>query len=110
MKKNVVIGMVLIGCMTSAIADRDRFNRRDDYNRRPHPDAHWHDDAGWLVPALIGGILVYGAMNSQSNTQQPQQPSYAVTPGQQQTPPPGFHWEQIADANCNCYRMVLVKD
>jgi hypothetical protein len=67
------------------------------------------------VPALIGGALVYGSFNAQPQTNviiQQQQPQnyYPIEPGQQQLPPPGYHWEQIVDANCNCYRIVLVRN
>lgn len=104
--------VVFMFCLSfSAMADRERFSPR------PHPDAHWHSDLGWLVPAIVGGALIYGIANSRPEAPMPQvatQPgatsNYSVQPGQPQQAPYGYHWEQILDANCNCYRVVLVKN
>ena len=112
MKKSILLGMISLTFAMSALADRDRFEGRGEFDRRPHPDARWHNEAGWLIPSIIGGALVYGAMNSQPHpvVVQPQQQFYPIEPGQQQMPPVGYHWEQIVDANCNCYRVVLVRN
>ncbi len=113
MKKILLMGLMSLTFASGAFADRDRFERREEFERRPHPDARWHNDAGWLVPAIIGGALVYGAINSQPRppvvVEQPQQ-FYPIEPGQPQQPPRGYHWEQIVDASCNCYRVVLVRN
>ena len=77
---------------------------------------HWHHGYhhgsgygggwNWVVPAIIGGAVVYGV------TRPPERPVVI----EQQTiiapyaPPVGFHWEQIVDANCNCKRLVLVQN
>ena len=70
------------------------------------------DGMGWVVPAVIGGLIVYGAT-------QPRQPDVVVVqqpaplPPPTYTPPPppyGYHWEAILDARCNCYRTVLVQN
>jgi len=59
---------------------------------------------GWVAPAVIGGAVVYAATRPPVIVQQPpvvvQQPVYQV--------PVGYHWESVLDANCNCYRSVLV--
>lgn len=114
MKKLFVIGSVLFALATAAYADRDRFEYREDFGRRPHPDARWHNEAGWLVPAIVGGALVYSAINAQPRApviaQQAPQQFYPIEPDQQQMPPLGYHWEQIVDASCNCYRVVLVRN
>ena len=64
---------------------------------------------GWVAPAVIGGAIVYG-MTRPTIIQQPpvivQQPNQMIVP---YAAPQGFHWEQILDANCNCYRTVLVQ-
>jgi hypothetical protein len=61
---------------------------------------------GWVVPAVVGGAIVYGA--TRPNTVIVQQPIYPppTIPYWQQ--PADYHWESILDANCNCYRTVLV--
>jgi len=66
---------------------------------------------GWVAPALIGGAVVYAATRPVV-VQQP--PSVVITPQPNQVvapyaPPPGFRWETLLDANCNCYRLVLVQ-
>lgn len=58
---------------------------------------------GWVAPALIGGAIVYGATR-------PASPPPVVYQTQPLPPAPyGYHYEQILDANCNCYRWVLVQ-
>ena len=103
-------GIALISLGAQA---QDRRFGRDEFERRPHPDAHYHPSMGWLVPAIIGGALVYEATqaaNTPAVVVQPAPQYYPVQPGQVQTPPAGYHWEQIADANCNCQRVVLVQN
>ena len=55
---------------------------------------------GWVAPALIGGAVVYAATRPQTVIVQQPQPAYQA--------PYGYHWESVLDANCNCYRNVLV--
>ena len=61
---------------------------------------------GWVAPAVIGGAIVYGVTR-------PAPPSvvYVPTPSPQVLSPApiGYHYEQILDANCNCYRWVLIQ-
>ena len=89
---------VLIG---TAHADRWRYGGGHYY---------YHPGYGWVVPAVVGGAIVYEATRTPVVIQQ--QPVYIQ---QQQTPlqptypaPADMHWEAILDANCNCYRTVLV--
>ena len=64
---------------------------------------HGHSSWGWVAPALIGGAIVYGATR-------PAAPPPVVYQTQPLPPAPyGYHYEQILDANCNCYRWVLVQ-
>lgn len=64
---------------------------------------------GWVVPTVIGGVIVYSVTRPS-----PPEVVYVPTPV---SPPPSApywripadtHWEAILDANCNCYRTVLV--
>lgn len=60
---------------------------------------------GWVAPALIGGAIVYGATRPA-----PPPVVYQTQPIQALPPAPyGYRYEQILDANCNCYRWVLVQ-
>jgi hypothetical protein len=68
--------------------------------------------AGWVVPSVIGGVIGY-------ELAQPRRPDVVVIQPQPVYPPPpppsyqapyGYHWEAILDANCNCYRSVLMQN
>jgi len=83
-----------------------------------HYGNHWHhghrgvNHWGWIAPAVIGGAVVYAATRPSVVVQQPPSVVYVPQPNQlvvPYAPPQGFHWEQLLDANCNCYRLVLVQ-
>jgi hypothetical protein len=72
---------------------------------------------GWVGPAIIGGIIGYELHRPQPYYYPPvvvQQPPVVVQQMppqviyQQPAMPYGYHYENILDANCNCYRQVLV--
>ena len=62
---------------------------------------------GWVVPAVVGGAIVYGATRPNVVVVQPQ-PVYAPPAPPAYPQPANMHWEAILDSNCNCYRTVLV--
>jgi hypothetical protein len=70
-----------------------------------HHGGHW---GNWVAPAIIGGVVTYAITR-------PVQPAPVII---QQPPivqsyptaPYGYHYENILDANCNCYRLVLVQN
>lgn len=72
-------------------------------NHHGHRNYHHHNHShNWVVPLVIGSVVGYAI----ANRAEPQQPVVI-----QQTvplPPFGYRYEQILDANCNCYRLVLV--
>ena len=73
-----------------------------------HGGGHYYYNPGygWVVPAVIGGAIVYGATRP-ANVEFAQ-PVYAPPPPPVQPAPVNMHWEAILDQNCNCYRTVLV--
>ena len=78
-------------------------------NHRNHNGQNrgYYNRSDWVAPLVIGGVLGYVITR-----QQPvivQQPT-VVYPNPQPTVPYGYHYEQILDANCNCYRLVLVSN
>jgi hypothetical protein len=74
---------------------------------------HWNHHRGyynrydWVAPLVIGGVVTYAITR-------PQQPVVIQNPPnvyyQPQPVPYGYHYENILDANCNCYRLVLVQN
>jgi len=72
---------------------------------------HWNHSTSprgpnWIAPIVIGGVLGYAL--SQPRTVVVQQPVPVYYPNTYPPVPYGYHYEQIVDANCNCYRWVLV--
>jgi hypothetical protein len=100
MKKFIFVLSLL--CLTN-LAHADRWH---------HGGGHyyWHPGYGWMVPAVVGGAIVYSVTKPPTVIQQ--QPIYiqqTYPPAQPVFPQPaGYHWEAILDSNCNCYRTVLV--
>jgi hypothetical protein len=94
MKKLVLI----IALMCSSVAHADGWR---------HGGGHYvyRPNYGWVVPAVVGGAIVYGVTRPQTVYVQPvyPPPTVPVYPA-----PADMHWEAILDANCNCYRTVLV--
>ena len=75
----------------------------------------WHHNSQpnrtyWIAPAIIGGVIGYELSRphyTPASVYVAPQPVY-VQPLAQPSVPNGYHQEQILDANCNCYRLVLV--
>ena len=72
---------------------------------------HWNHHGyypnpyGWVAPLVIGGAVGY-VITRPIQTVVIQNPTNI----QPQPVPYGYHYEQILDANCNCYRLVLVQN
>jgi hypothetical protein len=71
-----------------------------------HHHGYYGPSWNWVAPALIGGAIVYGATRPPVVVQQ--QPIIVQQPPISYQAPIGYHWESVLDANCNCYRNVLV--
>jgi len=93
--------LLIILLCASSLAHADRWH---------HGGGHyyWHPGYGWVLPAVVGGAIVYEATRPPVVVQQP--PVYVQQPPSPPTypQPAGYHWEAILDANCNCYKTVLV--
>ncbi len=93
MKKLVIaglIGLTILGAQANG------------YHHRQHQHQHRHHNSwGWVAPAIITGAVVYAATRPQAA--QPLPPPVVYT-----QPPYGYHYETVLDANCNCYRTVLM--
>lgn len=79
------------------------------FSAQANPYHHGHGHRGnynWVAPLIIGGAVGYAL------TRPAPQPVYQQpVPVYQNGIPPapyGYHYEQIVDGNCNCYRWVIV--
>ena len=73
-----------------------------------HGHRHGHNPGWWVAPAVIGGVVTYALTRPQPVIVQ--QPPVVYYPSSLPPAPIGFHYEQLLDANCNCYRWVLVSN
>jgi hypothetical protein len=102
-KMKNLLGIVLM--LTVGIAHADGY-------RHGHHGGFRNDFGGnWVGPMILGGVVTY-ALTRPVPPPPPPQVIYVPTgPGPvsySATPPFGYHWEQVLDANCNCYRVVAV--
>lgn len=75
------------------------------HTRNPYYHGHHHGHYGWVAPFVIGSAVTYAITRPQPQPV-PAQPPVVYYPNM--TPPVNYRYEQILDANCNCYRLVLV--
>lgn len=68
-----------------------------------HHGHHGANRVEWIVPFAIGSAVVYTLTRPTPQPVVVQQPSIPSAPY-------GFHYKNILDANCNCYRLVLVQN
>jgi len=68
----------------------------------------YYSPYGWVAPLVIGGAVGYAITRPQPVIVQ--QPTIVYPNTQPQPVPNGYHYENILDANCNCYRLVLVQN
>ena len=72
---------------------------------------HWNHHRGyynrydWVAPLVIGGVVTYAITRPPQTVVIQNPPSIQLPPA-----PLGYHYENILDANCNCYRLVLVQN
>lgn len=109
MKLTIVVLLSIMMLMPSlTFADR-RYGhpydmQRHEYPYYPRSPRHHHrnnnnNNYEWVLPAIIGGAIVYEITRPRT--------VYVET-----LPPPpyGYRYERVYDRNCYCYRTILVYD
>lgn len=72
---------------------------------------YYQNRSEWVAPFVIGSALTY-AITRPPIIIMPNNPDIYVGHSDIYHPsvPYGYHYENILDANCNCYRLVLVQN
>ena len=73
----------------------------------------WHGGYGcggcWVAPAIIGGAIGYEVSRPTTVYVEPQPSVVYVQPQPTvQSPPVGYHWQQMIDPQTNTIKIVLV--
>lgn len=61
MKRLLAILLLASSSLAVAGPNHGHGNRHGYYNNHGHHHSHWHNRHGWVVPAVIGGAVVYAA-------------------------------------------------
>jgi len=93
--KKILVSLIIGTSLFSGVANADGYHHG------------YRGGYGWMAPLIIGGAVGYTI--AQPRTVVVQQPQVVYLPQPAAPPVPyGYHYENILDANCNCYRSVLV--
>lgn len=107
--KKFLVGLIFGLLAFSSSSANAQYYFRHSYGPNPHYYGHSHRSYDWVAPAIIGGIVTYSLTRPQPAYVPPPQPVYIERPVVvSPSAPIGYRWEQVLDANCNCYRTVLV--
>jgi hypothetical protein len=94
---------VLALSLASVSASADQWRH---HGHGGHRGAHHASRADWVTPLIVGGVITYALTRPQPPVIVQQQPQPQLV----YQAPIGYHYENILDANCNCYRLVLVQN
>lgn len=100
-----LITAVVTGLMMTATLSQANPNHHHGHRHYGH-----HSGYGWVAPLAIGSALGYVIATRPAPVTVQTTPSPVLYPNQYPQPPLGYHYEQILDATCNCYRIVLVQN
>ena len=104
--KKIVAALVLGVTASAAMAQHYHGHRHHGYH-----GGHWRaaPSANWILPAIIGGAIVYETTRPATVIiQQPQVVYSSNQPIVLPQPPQGYRWDSMIDPACNCSRFVLV--
>jgi hypothetical protein len=102
MKKLALALSLAIATSTSAFA-HEGF-------RGGYHGGYYHNGYNWVAPLIVGGAVGYALSQPRTVYVTPPPVVYTNPPPVVYNPPVGYHYESILDANCNCYRNVLVQN
>jgi hypothetical protein len=97
--KRILLVTLLATLSTNVLADGHGYRGHD-----------YHGGGGGnniLLPLIIGGAVGYIIAQPRTVVVQPQQ--YVPVPSYVPANEPIYHYENVYDANCSCYRQVLVQ-
>ena len=94
--RKLLVSLVMLLTATSAFADG-----RGHYR-------HSGNSNDWFAPLIVGGIVGYVISQPRQQTVVLQQPIYQPLP-QYVPAEPVYQYQDIYDANCRCYRRLLVQ-
>lgn len=97
---NKIIVSLMLGLVSVTAFAQHRHN--------PHYYHHRHGPGPgyWMAPLIIGGVAGYAISRAQTPPA-PAVPPVVYVPQGLPPAPVGYHYEQILDANCNCYRWII---
>lgn len=79
------------------------------YGYHAHINRPYYSSGYWIAPAIAGGLIGYALAQPRVIYTTPPPPVVVYPPVvSMPVPPVGYHYENILDQNCNCYRLVLV--
>ena len=96
----VIIGLVFALMSVTSFAQHRPHGSYGHWQHRHHVYSPGH----WMTPLIIGGVAGYAISRAQTP---PSTPSVVYVPQGLPPAPAGYHYEQLLDANCNCYRWVI---
>lgn len=67
----------------------------------------------WVAPTLVGAAVGYAIARPyyvQPQIIYTQPPVYVQQPNPVPSATPGYHWSQVLDPVCNCYKYALIPD
>ena len=128
--KKLIVALCLIGAAVSSpvLAWNHGYQGPAYYNNGYYNNGYYnnryynnrYNNNYWVAPAIAGVAVGVLAANSYYTpppvvyvqpppTYYVQQPAPA-TQGPLNPPPFGYHWQQILDGGCNCYRWAILQD
>jgi hypothetical protein len=99
MRKLITVLVLSLASVGASAGGHGHFGSRYHHGHHGHHSGHRND---WVAPLILGGVVTYALTRPQQPVIVQQQPQMVPQA------PYGYRYENILDANCNCYRLVLV--